>query len=117
MFDSVKYNLTNPAFTDDIGEANMHRMLPGAPSWLGGGFIPGVTGTMNGVTMMGSLAGDRVEIKTQREKDKKIWATVFKGAALVVGGALCWKYGKKLGSKIWNGMKILGSKIKTMFKK
>jgi hypothetical protein len=37
MFDSVKYNLTNPAFTEDIGEANMDRMLPMAPSTVYGG--------------------------------------------------------------------------------
>ena len=41
---SVQYNLTNPAFTDDIGLSNLHTMLPMAPATFGGsgGFIPGV---------------------------------------------------------------------------
>ena len=90
-----------------------------APSTFGGsmGFIPGVTGSMDGVTMRGSLLGDKVEIESQKEKDKKTWKTVFKIAAVTVGGVLCWKYGKKGLIKVWNGIKTLPQKIKNLFKK
>ncbi len=117
MFDSSQYNLSCPALTEDIGYANLNRTLPMAPPTMGGsfGFIPGVTGTMDGITMRGSLLGDKVEIESQKEKDKKTWKTVFKVAAAVVGGALCWKYGKKGLSKAWQGIKNLATKIKTKF--
>lgn len=119
MFDSSQYNLSHPAMTEDIGYANLNRMLPPAPYTFGGsmGFIPGVTGTMNGITMRGSLLGDKVEIESQKEKDKKTWKTVFKIAALGVGGLLCWKYGKTGLAKVWNGIKNLPQKIKNLFKK
>ena len=90
-----------------------------APSTFGGsmGFIPGVTGSMDGVTMRGSLLGDKVEIESQKEKDKKTWKTVLKIAAVAVGGVLCWKYGKTGLTKLWNGIKTLPQKIKNLFKK
>ena len=118
MFDSVKYNLSNPAFTDDIGAANMDKMLPMSPATFDGSgmYFPGITGTMDGVTMRGKLQKDTVELESQKEKDKRAWKNVFKVAAVAVGGVLCWKFGKKLGSKIWNGLKTLASKIKTKFK-
>ena len=119
MFDSSQYNLSHPALTEDIGYANLNRMLPMAPSTFGGsmGVIPGVTGSMDGVTMRGSLLGDKVEIESQKEKDKKTWKTVLKIAAVAVGGVLCWKYGKTGLTKLWNGIKTLPQKIKNLFKK
>ena len=119
MFDSSQYNLSHPALTEDIGYANLNRMLPMAPSTFGGsmGFITGVTGTMNGITMRGSLLGDKVEIESQKEKDKRIWKTVFKVAAVAIGGLLCWKFGKPYLTKAWNGIKTLPQKIKNLFKK
>lgn len=119
MFDSVKYNLSNPAFTDDIGEANMNRMLPMSPATFDGSgmYYPGITGTMNNVTMQGTLKQDKVEFESQKDKDKRVWKNVFKLAALVMGGVVCWKFGKKLGTKIWNGLKTLAGKIKAKFNK
>lgn len=119
MFDSVKYNLTNPAFTEDIGEANMDRMLPMAPATFAGGgmYFPGITGTMNNVTIRGNLTHDKVELESQKDKDNKAWKNVFKVAGVAVGGLLCWKFGKKLGTKLWNGIKTLAGKIKAKFKK
>ena len=35
MFDSSQYNLSHPALTEDIGYANLNRMLPMAPSTFG----------------------------------------------------------------------------------
>lgn len=118
MFDSVKYNLSNPAFTEDIGEANMNRMLPMSPATFDGSgmYFPGITGTMSNVTMRGALNHDKVELESQKDKDKRVWKNIFKIGALIVGGAIGWKYGKKLGTKIWNGIKTLASKIKAKFK-
>jgi hypothetical protein len=116
MFDSVKYNLTNPAFTEDIGEANMDRMLPMAPSTVYGGgmYFPSSMGNMSIVT---PLESDKVEIQSKKTKSKKTIETILTIAGV---GALCvlgLKYGKKVGSAIWNKLKALGSTIKTKFKK
>lgn len=137
MFDSVKYNLTNPALTDDIGESlGTGTTIPMAPSTMDGSgmYFPGITGSMNGITIQGNLKGDKVEL-SQKEKDGKTWKNIFKGAAAIGGGVLLWKGGKKVApkvksgfskvgtslkggfGKVWSGIKGLGSKIKSVFKK
>lgn len=137
MFDSVKYNLTNPALTDDIGESlGTGTTMPMAPSTMDGSgmYFPGITGSMNGITIQGNLKGDKVEL-SQKEKDGKTWKNIFKGAAAIGGGVLLWKGGKKVAPKVksgfskvgtslkggfgkaWSGIKGLGSKIKSVFKK
>ena len=119
MFDSVKYNLSNPAFTEDIGEANMNRMPPMSPATFDGSgmYFPGITGSMSNVTMRGILNHDKVEFESQKDKDKRAWKNAFKIIGLAVGGVLCWKFGKKLEKKVWNGIKTLAGKIKAKFKK
>jgi len=110
---SVKYNLTNPAFTEDIGEASMGKMLPMAPSsFAGGSFIPGVTGSMSGTKIQGTLNEDTFG-PSRKEKDKSIIKKLLIGAAAIAGGFLCFKGGKKA----WAGIKSLCSKIKAKFKK
>ncbi len=137
MFDSVKYNLTNPALTDDIGESlGTGTTMPMAPSTMDGSgmYFPGITGSMNGITIQGNLKGDKVEL-SQKEKDGKTWKNIFKGAAAIGGGVLLWKGGKKVApkvksgfskvgtslkggfGKVWSGITGLGSKIKSIFKK
>lgn len=137
MFDSVKYNLTNPALTDDIGESlGTGTTMPMAPSTMDGSgmYFPGITGSMNGITIQGNLKGDKVEL-SQKEKDSKTWKNIFKGVAAIGGCVLLWKGGKKIApklksgfSKAWSGIKVgcgkvlsgikaLGSKIKSVFKK
>lgn len=137
MFDSVKYNLTNPALTDDIGESlGTGTTMPMAPSTMDGSgmYFPGITGSMNGITIQGNLKGDKVEL-SQKEKDGKTWKNIFKSAAAIGGGVLLWKGGKKVApkvksgfskvgtslkgglGKVWSGIKSLGSKIKSVFKK
>lgn len=108
MLDRSMYNLSNPSLHDDIGESNMNRMLPAC----GLGYIPGITGTMNGVSMQGSLRQDQFQ-PTRKEKDKAIWKNILAGAIVITGGILCFKVGKSL----WNGLKNIYSKIKAKFKK
>lgn len=125
MFDSVKYNLTNPALTDDIGESFGTKQMPMAPSTMDGSgmYFPGITGSMNGITIQGNLKGDKVEL-SQKEKDSKMWKNIFKGIGAIGGGVLLWKGGKKLAPKVktgfgklWDSIKGLGTKIKSIFKK
>lgn len=125
MFDSVKYNLTNPALTDDIGESFGTKQMPMAPSTMDGSgmYFPGITGSMNGITIQGNLKGDKVEL-SQKEKDSKMWKNIFKGVGAIGGGVLLWKGGKRFAPKVkakcgnlWNNIKALGTKIKAKFKK
>ena len=109
MFDSSMYGLSNPALTEDIGLANLNRTLPMAPGF--GNSIPGVTGTMDNVKLRGPLSNDVLE-KTQKEKDKQTWKTIFTVGGLTILGALGLKFGKKGISAVWNGIKNMFSKIK-----
>ncbi len=106
MFDSSMYGLSNPALTEDIGLANLNRMLP-----MAGGYIPSVTGTMDNVRLRGPLSDDAFEM-TQKKKDKKTLKTILTVAGLTVLGFFGFKYGKKGISACWNGLKNLFSKIK-----
>lgn len=111
---SVQYNLTNPAFTDDIGLSNLHTMLPMAPATFGGsgGFIPGVTGSMSGTRIQGQLSNDIYQ-PTRKERDKAIFKKLLIAAGAITAGVLCFKGGKKLAKCIQN----LFQKIKTKIKK
>lgn len=118
MFDSVQYNLSNPAFTEDIGEANLDRMLPMAPATFAGGtYYPGITGTMDNITLRGGLEGDKFETETQKQKDSKVWKGILATAGAVVAGVVGFKYGKKGLSAIWTKLKNVCTKIKTKLTK
>jgi hypothetical protein len=115
MFDSVKYNLTNPVFTEDIGEANMNRMLPLAPSTVYGGrmYFSGITSNMS---LNSPLDSDKVELQS-KQKSKKSLKTILTIVGLGVLGILGLKYGKNIGRTVWNKIKNIGTTIKTKFKK
>lgn len=110
MFDSSLYNLSNPAFTEDIGEANLNRILPMPPASLGGsgcGYIPGITGTMDNITLRGPLEYDQLNL-TQKQKDKRGWKTVLKAVMIAAGTFIGYKFCKKGLS----GIKNLFTKLK-----
>jgi hypothetical protein len=111
LFDSVKYNLTNPVFTEDIGESYMNRMFPMTSGISGGGM------DFDDLSMQPQLKSDKVEITSKKQKNKKTWKTIFIIAGVALLGVLGFKYGKKFGSTIWNSLKSLGSTIKAKFKK
>ena len=110
-FNSSEYNLSNPAFTEDIGRSFGFNPMPMPQyNYLGGlGYIPGITGTMDNVILRGPLKSDIADIP-RREKDKKIWTSVFKAIALVGAGLLTYKFGKKIFS-------FCADKLKHLFKK
>lgn len=110
---SAMYNLTNPALTEDICESYFGKMMPMPPASFGGGsYIPGVTGTMNGTRIQGSLKKDTYE-KTRHEKDMSVIKKLLIGAAAIGAGILCFKGGKKVVA----GIKNLFTKIKGKFSK
>lgn len=109
MFDSSSYNLSNPAFTDDIGMSNMNRMLPMAPATFAGGtYFQGITGTR----INGKLSNDIYQ-PTRKQRDKSIFKKILLGAGVIAASVLCFKGGKKAVKWIKN----LCTKIATKFKK
>ena len=111
LFDSSEYNLSNPAFTEDIGKSYGFNPIPMPQNcYFGGmGYIPGITGSMDNINLRGPLKSDVADI-SRREKDKKIWSGIFKGAALIGVGLLTYKFGKKIFS-------FCADKLKHLFKK
>lgn len=113
MENSASYNLTNPAFTEDIGLSNLNRMLPMAPASFGAGmYVPGITGTMSGTRINGHLTNDIYQ-PTRKQRDIANFKKIFIAAGAVIAGVLCFKGGKK----IFKGITNLFDKIKTKFKK
>jgi hypothetical protein len=112
MFDSVKYNLTNPVFTEDIGEANLNKMFPVSSSNMYGEDMD-----LGNLSMQSPLDADKVEIQSKKKSNKKTWKTVLIIAGIGILGFLGFKYGKKAGSTIWNKLKSLGTTIKSKIKK
>lgn len=108
MIESSSYNLTNPAFTDDIGEFYMNKTLPKAPSSMGGaGVLP------EDVSLNGQLNND---VYGQPGKEKKKETSFIKKAliatAVVLGGIICIKKGKQILKWISKGFSKLISKFK-----
>lgn len=106
------YNLSNPALNNDLGLANLDRMMPNPVTSFGIGFIPGVTGTMSDVKMQGSLKDDKFQM-TRKEKDSNNIKKGLAFAGIITAGVLCFKGGKKILKGIGNIFK----KIKAKFKK
>jgi hypothetical protein len=112
MFDSVKYNLTNPVFTEDIGEASLNRMFPSTNPNIYNDDMD-----FGNLSMQSPLDADKVEFQSKKKSHKKTWKTVLIIAGTIALGLLGFKYGKKVGSTIWSKIKSLGSTIKSKIKK
>lgn len=113
IYDMSSYNFRS-TFDTDIGILNMDKMIT-PPNMTP--FNP-VAASMNGITMQsGNLGNDKVELTSQKEKDSRFWSTLFKGGAALGVGVLALKFGKAGGSKLWNGLKNVSSKVISKFKK
>lgn len=110
IYDISSLNYGNTMDTD-IGLMNMDKMIT-VPS-----FVNPYFGSMNGVNMVGKLDSDKVEIMSQKEKDKRTWGTIFTAAAVIGAGVCAYKFGKTGLSKLWTGMKNLANNIMSKFKK
>lgn len=110
IYDISGYRLGDVMNTD-IGLMNMDKQIT-VP-----GFAYGPSFNMSGITMQGGLDTDKVELTSQKEKDKKIWSKIFLGAGILAAGLLGWKYGKAGVVKVWEGTKNLFSKLTAKFKK
>ena len=104
---SAKYGLYNPAFTEDIGNVMLGKMIQGDEIDLDDYRISGVAGTMDGVNIQGNLPSDKVELST-KGKAKKAAKYLLIGAGIIGAGFLAFK-----GYKV--GFKNIPSKIKNFF--
>ncbi len=92
MFDSSRYNLSNPAITDDIGLNNLTRMLPMTPGTFAGGmYFSGISGTK----IQGQLTNDIYQ-PTRKERDKSAFKKILAGAGIIAATILSYKGGKKV---------------------
>lgn len=112
IYDISSLNFGNTTETD-IGLMNMDKMIT-PPSMVP--FNP-VAGSMDGVNMQGNLSSDKVELTSQKDKDKKMFGTLAKGAAVIGAAFATFKFGKAGLSKLWSGIKTISSKIAGKFKK
>ncbi len=103
---------TGDVMNTDIGLLNMNRQITVPPFAYGPSF-----NLLGGVTLQGGLDTDKVELTSQKEKDKKIWSKIFLGAGILAAGALAWKFGKSGITKLWDGIKAGLSKLVSKFKK
>ena len=117
MIQSSYYGLCNPALDGDIGYNNLNQMLPIAPGSFCG-YVPGVTGTMYGIGHLGQLQQDSVCISNkQARKDNNFWNNFWEITLIGTGIAVGLKYGKGAITKLCNGIKSIGNKIGSWFKK
>ncbi len=103
---------TGDVMNTDIGLMNMDKQIT-VPSFAYGPSF----NLLNGVNMRGPLTSDKVELTTQKEKDKKVWKGIFITAGIVGAGLLALKFGKNGAKKVWNFIKNGFSKLVAKFKK
>ncbi|MBR6722145.1 hypothetical protein IKL64_01685 [bacterium] len=76
----------------------------------GDGYFPERHGMLGRPNMRGQLLGDKLELTTQKEKDKRGWKKFLKLTAAVVGAVI--------GYKVLKGpVTRLGGAIKNLFKR
>ncbi|MBQ8460383.1 hypothetical protein IJ541_09830 [bacterium] len=112
---SAKYGLYNPAFTEDIGNVMLGRMV-GNDIDLDDYRISGVTGSMDGVNIQGNLPSDKVELST-KQKAKKVAKYALIAAGVIAAGLLAFKGFKGGIKKFPENMKNLFDSIVKKFKK
>lgn len=122
IYDISAYNMGDVMNTD-IGLMNMDKQIT-VPSFAYGPTF----NSMSGIQIQGNLDSDKVEITSQKEKDQKVWNTIFLGAGIAAIGFLGLKYGKtgvkgllniikKGAGRAWSAIKNFGSKIMSKIKK
>lgn len=108
MFDSSMYNLSNPAFTEDIGIANGFSPLNiGYPGY--GCYFAGTPMAKDSMILKGPLSHDTLDIP-QRQKDKNNWKMALKALGIAALGIIGFKIGKNLFIKCKNGLLKLFNK-------
>ena len=122
ILDIGAYNMGDVMHTD-IGLLNLDKQIT-VPSFAYGPTF----NSMSGIQIQGKLDSDKVEIKSQKEKDQKVWNTVFLGAGIAGAVFAFCKFGKtgakallglvkKGAAGAWGSIKKLGSSIKGKFVK
>ena len=76
----------------------------------GDGYFPQRHGMLGRPNMRGQLLGDKLELTTQKEKDKRGWKKVLKLTAAVVGTVIGYKILKGPVSKLFGAIKSLFKK-------
>ena len=115
MFDTSNfYNLANPGLNADIGDMQFNSMFPGTQFMDYDSYIPGITGTMNGIDItrqpyQDTFQSQQEEKRRQRSGFSFISKALF-GMIAVATVALTLK-------GIKNGTLNLWGKIKGLFKK
>ena len=101
------YNLSNPGMDTDIGDAYFNMMYPNNQFLNQNDYIPGVTGTMDGITINGQLTQDTYG-RGRKTKTSPVVKIIF---GILAISALC------LGGKLLkNGVVKLWEKVKGWFK-
>ncbi len=96
MDESIKYNLRNPAFTDDIGYSMINRMYPTSINPMSGT----IDNQLGDVKLNNGQPEQDSYQKTKRDSDKEIFKKLLIGGAAVVLAIFGFKKGKSLLSKI-----------------
>ena len=133
---SAAYGLYNPAFTEDIGKSAIGRMFP----TTGDMDEFRVAGTdFSNVDIQHKLLSDTVDFKKKQKRNNLITGAII-GIGVLALGALVYKFGKPLLTKIgklfkkggptkawnkikkapiavWNFIKSIPTKIGKLFKK
>lgn len=104
------YNIANTGMDADIGEMYLNGMFPNTQSM--DGYIPGVTGTMNGININGSPARDTFQYEQNKKRGHGLsMVSKFLLGVLAVCGVVLTLRGIK------NGTLNLWGKFKGLFKK
>ena len=77
------------------------------------GYFPQRHGMLGRPNMRGQLLGDKLELSTQKEKDKRGWKKVLTVAGTVVGAIVGYKVLKGPISKLCGAIKKLFTKTPT----
>lgn len=73
----------------------------------GDGYFPERHGMLGRPNMRGQLLGDKLELTSQKEKDKFGWKKVLTAAAVVIGSTICYKVLKGPVTKLFGAIKGL----------
>lgn len=79
----------------------------------GDGYFPERHGILGRPNMRGQLLGDKLELTTQKEKDKSGWKKVLTATAAVIGAVIGYKVLKGPVSKLFGAIKNLFKRTPT----
>lgn len=117
MDDSIKFNLRNPALTDDIGYSMINRMYPGT--------VNPITGTIDNslgdVNFNNGQPAEDMFKQSQKDADKQKFSKLLVGAVAVIAALFVFKKSSKLsnfasGLLKKTGINTAGTKILTKVK-